>query len=286
MDDNIFARARIVSIESILDRLGAKWSKGRGTKHLYHCPFREDKNPSLYVNTEKGTWVDMANPGDLKGDGIKLVQLTLNLRPFEAAKYIVGDSTAAINETLQKREKQTQRAESTKFSVSDLQHPALLAYMSGRGISEKLAKRLCREIHIGNLFYVGFPSQSGGYELRNKYSKRSLGNKDISVLGTGSKAMIFEGFIDMLSHLQIFRIVPDCKYIVLNSTCNVGRVIEHFNTFGMPQKLELWLDNDKSGREAAALVFDNIYCEIEDKSSVYAPYNDVNEWLTESNKSN
>jgi hypothetical protein len=76
MNDNIFAKARKVGIEEILQRLGAKRAGGRGTRLLYHCPFREDRNPSMYVNTDKGTWRDMANPDEYKGDVIKLVELT------------------------------------------------------------------------------------------------------------------------------------------------------------------------------------------------------------------
>ena len=279
MKDNIFAKARLVSIEDILHRLGAKFSKGRGTRLLYHCPYREDKNPSLYVNADKGTWRDMANPEELNGDGIRLVEITLHLRPYEAAKYIVGDNTSKEIESLPKRERISNEGETINYTVQDLTHPALLEYMNARGITDKLSKRLCKEIHIGKLFFVGFPSQSGGYELRNKFSKRSLGKKDISVLGTGDNAIIFEGFIDLLSHLQAFKYMPNYKYIVLNSVSNVNRVIEHFDLFGTPQTLELWLDNDKGGRDATVAFTEKMSCNIVDKSSVYAPYNDINEWF-------
>lgn len=283
MNENIFAKARVVSIEDILDRLGAKLSKGRGARLLYHCPYREDKNPSLYVNADKGTWRDMANPDELNGDGIRLVEITLNLRPYEAAKYIVGENALTTIENRPKRERTAKESETINYTVQDLTHPALIEYMNARGISGKLAKRLCKEVHIGKYFFVGFPSQSGGYELRNKFSKRSLGKKDISVLGTGDNAIIFEGFIDLLSHLTAFRYMPNYKYIALNSVSNTNRVIEHFEVFGTPRTLELWLDNDKGGRDATEALTEKLSCNIVDKSSVYAPYNDVNEWFTATN---
>lgn len=283
MNDNIFAKARLVSIEDILDRLGAKLSKGRGASLLYHCPYREDKNPSLYVNADKGTWRDMANPEELNGDGIRLVEITLHLRPYEAAKYIIGENTLTTIESRPKRERTAKESETINYTVQELTHPALLEYMNARGIADKLSKRLCKEIHIGKLFFIGFPSQSGGYELRNKFSKRTLGKKDISVLGTGDNAIIFEGFIDLLSHLQAFRYMPNYKYIVLNSVSNTNRVIEHFDVFGTPQTLELWLDNDKGGRDATEAFTEKLSCNIVDKSSVYAPYNDINEWFTATN---
>ena len=280
MNGNIFEKARKVGIEEILQRLGARRAGGRGFRLLYHCPFREDRNPSMYVNTDKGTWVDMANPDEYKGDGIKLVELTLNLRPLEAAKYIVGEGAISSNARPQSyTPRRVQRVDSIEYTVHELEHPALLDYLNSRGIPANLAKRLCKEIHIGRLFFIGFASQNGGYELRNKLGKRSLGNKNISVLGTGDKAIIFEGFIDFLSHLRIYGFIADHKYIVLNSVCNLEKVIEHFNVFGLPQHIQLWLDNDDAGRNAAIFLTEKLQCSIEDMSSVYASYNDVNDWL-------
>ena len=280
MNDNIFEKARKVGIEEILQMLGARRAGGKGSRLLYHCPFREDRNPSMYVNTDKGTWVDMANPDEYKGDGIKLVELTLNLRPLEAAKYIVGEGVISSNARPQSyTHRRVQRVDSIEYTVHELAHPALLDYLNSRGIPANLAKRLCKEIHIGRLFFIGFPSHNGGYELRNKLGKRSLGNKNISVLGTGDKAIIFEGFIDFLSHLRIYGFIADHKYIVLNSVCNLEKVIEHFNVFGLPQHIQLWLDNDDAGRNAAIFLTEKLQCSIEDMSSIYASYNDVNDWL-------
>ena len=75
----MFAKARAVGIEEVLKKLGAKRAGGRIPRLLYHCPFRQDRNPSMYVNTDKGTWKDMANPDEYKGDVIKLVELTHKL---------------------------------------------------------------------------------------------------------------------------------------------------------------------------------------------------------------
>lgn len=280
MNDNIFEKARSVGIEEILRRLGAKRAGGRGARLLYHCPFREDRNPSMYVNTDRGTWTDMAYPDEYKGDGIRLVELTLNLRPLEAARYIVGENAVSSSKRQQNyTPRRVQKADSIEYTVHELEHPALLDYLNSRGIPANLAKKLCKEIHIGRLFYIGFASQNGGYELRNKLGKRSLGNKDISVLGNGDNAIIFEGFIDFLSHLSIYGFLIDYKYIVLNSVCNVEKVIEHFNVFGMSQHVELWLDNDEAGRKATAILTHKLTCIIEDKSSIYAPHNDLNDWF-------
>ena len=87
--------------------------------------------------------------------------------------------------------------------MSDLEHPAL-EYLQSRGIPLSLDRRWCKEIHVGRYFYIGFQSIAGGYELRNKLDERSFGPKNISVLGNGNTVIMFEGFIDFLSHLRIF----------------------------------------------------------------------------------
>jgi DNA primase len=50
----------------------------------------------------------------------------------------------------------------------------------------------------------------------------------------------------------------------------------------MPQRVELWLDNDEAGRNAASLIKKRL-CNIEDMSTVYALHNDVNDWLVATN---
>ena len=47
----------------------------------------------------------------------------------------------------------------------------------------------------------------------------------------------------------------------------------------MPQHVELWLDNDEAGRNATVTLSDKLTCTVEDKASVYAPHNDLNDWL-------
>jgi hypothetical protein len=239
MEENIFTRAKQVGIVDVLDRLGARRAGGRGTRLLYHCPFREDRNPSMYVNTDTGRWVDMANPDDIKGDVINLVSRTLNLSPLEAARYILGESAVNVTRPSYNQARMTSGAKSIQYEVKELEHPALIDYLQSRGIPHTLARRWCKEIHIGRYFYIGFQSVAGGYELRNKLDKRSLGPKNISVLGRGNTVIVFEGFIDFLSHLQIYGYLPDTAYVVMNSVSNAEKVISYLASNGLPQRIEL-----------------------------------------------
>lgn len=278
MEENIFTRAKQVAIVDVLERIGARRAGGHGTRLLYHCPFREDRNPSMYVNTDTGRWVDMANPDDAKGDVINLVARTLNLSALEAAKYIVGESLTDISLPSHNETVRSSSARDIQYEVKELQHPALIEYLQSRGINVSIAKRWCKEIHIGRFFYIGFQSLSGGYELRNRLDKRSIGPKNISVLGTGNTALIFEGFIDLLTHLTIYGLIPDTVYVVMNSVANVEKVISHFRTHGQPSRVELWLDNDEAGEKASITLKEQLSSVVVDMSLTYSRNNDVNEW--------
>lgn len=166
--------------------------------------------------------------------------------------------------------------------MSDLEHPAL-EYLRSRGIPLSLARRWCKEIHVGRYFYIGFQSIAGGYELRNKLDKRSLGPKNISVLGNGNTVIMFEGFIDFLSHLRIYGYLPDTAYVVLNSVANAERVVSYIASNGLPQRVELWLDNDESGEKATSVLKEHLTTTVIDMSPTYGRHADVNDWYLANN---
>ena len=166
--------------------------------------------------------------------------------------------------------------------MSDLEHPAL-EYLQSRGIPLSLDRRCCKEIHVGRYFYIGFQSIAGGYELRNKLDKRSLGPKNISVLGNGNTVIIFEGFIDFLSHLRIYGYLPDTAYAVMNSVSNSEKLVFYFAGSGVPQRVELWLDNDEAGEKTTAAFKESLNTTVIDMSPTYARHDDVNDWCMVNN---
>jgi len=72
------------------------------------------------------------------------------------------------------------------IKIENVQHPALLEYLRSRKVADQ--KHLLKEIHYQiqdkKYFGIGFKNDSGGYEIRNKYSKICLGKKDIRQLKT------------------------------------------------------------------------------------------------------
>lgn len=94
---------------------------------------------------------------------------------------------------------------------------------------------------------------------------------------------MFEGFIDFLSHLQIYGYLPDTAYVVMNSVANAEKVISYFVSNGLPQRVELWLDNDEAGEKTTAVLKESLNTTIIDMSPTYARHSDVNDWYLANN---
>ena len=100
-------------------------------------------------------------------------------------------------------------------------HPALVSYLTGRGIDPAIARTYCREVRytIGGkeYFAVGFRNDAGGWELRSARFKGGSSPKHITTLDNGSDmAMAFEGFIDFLSYLSL----KGTRYRRLTASCS------------------------------------------------------------------
>ena len=133
-----------------------------------------------------------------------------------------------------------------------------------------------------NYFGIGIKNDSGGYEIRNAYSKICLGKKDITSIKNDSKEVkIFEGFFDFLSFKKIENYLEKetSDYIILNSVSMIHKIkkaLENYNN------IELYFDNDDTGTRAVELVKNEIK-NTEDCRVLYSGFKDVNEWLIQNN---
>ena len=173
----------------------------------------------------------------------------------------------------------------TIIEVKDIQHQALLEYLKSRKVENQL--EFLKEIHYRmndkNYFGIGFKNDSGGYEIRNKYSKICLGKKDVSMIKNGSENLkIFEGFFDFLSFKNIEKSLSDEKsdYIILNSVSMISKIKNLLKNY---KKIELYFDNDEAGNRAVETLkkeFEN----VEDDRILYKDFKDLNDWAMSSTK--
>ena len=160
----------------------------------------------------------------------------------------------------------------------------LCDYLEERAIKLPVAKRMVNEYHYSlnsrNYFGIGIDNVKGGVELRNKYFKGTLGPKAISYFkGNNNKILVFEGFMDLLSHFSYSKKEHTSNHIIiLNSTNNTLAAKEQ--VLQLPKNMEvfLFLDRDEAGKRSGQ-IFQNLDRKIFDMSYIYKGYNDYNEML-------
>ena len=154
---------------------------------------------------------------------------------------------------------------------------ALIQYLRERHIYNYHYEFL-KEIHYAidgkEYFALAWQNDSKGYDVRNKYFKGCLLKKDITtILGTNNNFVdIWEGMFDFLTYLQTNE--QKHKVIILNSLVNVDKVLQ---TIGEYENVNLYLDNDQSGKEAV-MRFKAVR-KAQDLSGMYSPFKDMNEWI-------
>ena len=141
------------------------------------------------------------------------------------------------------------------LSDAPLRHPALVGYLSSRGIVPSVAAAFCREVRYevnGRAFFaVGFRNDAGGWELRSERFKGGSSPKHITTLDNRSDTVIaFEGFMDFLAYLSLKH--PERLRIdaaVLNSVVNLPKAVPFISRHPV---IRTFFDNDEAGRKATA----------------------------------
>ena len=259
----------------------------------YHCPWRDDSHPSLSVTPDGRAWYDhgTGEHGSIIDLAMKTLQTT-DLAQVCAAfsSFFPNRSETIIDQRKEKEPSASGGDAFASFNVVPLRSKRLLAYIEGRGIRPDIARAYCQEAHYtfrgidnGFLFALAFPNDKGGYELRNEQFKGSRSPKGITTHLEifGAPVVVFEGFIDMLSFATMEQ-KRKHNYCVLNSVTNAAAAIERLANAPKPwlPKVYLCLDNDDAGRETAERIRAAIGERAEDISGRFAPYNDLNDFLT------
>jgi hypothetical protein len=123
-------------------------------------------------------------------------------------------------------------------------------------------------------FALAFENDSNGYELRSKYFKGCT-KKDITTIpGKGNSLNLFEGFFDYLSALTCFDERSCNTTIVLNSLVNLDKV-----DLTRYDKINLFLDNDKSGIKTATDIIQKHPGAVNRSQQFYRFCKDFNEYL-------
>lgn len=305
------AQAKCIPIVAYLEHQGIEPKKTRmgGREVWFHSPIRDgDANPSFKVDTVKNLWYDhgVAHGGNI----IELVKELCACDVRDALQHLektklyspsLAQPQAGVPRRAPRRDVEAapthQIAEGEKekswafelLSQRPLRHPALLQYLSKRGIDHEVARAYLREIDFkapqsaGNYFALGYPS-GDGFEARNALFKGFVGTgKNISFHDKpgASRLQVFEGFMDFLSYLSKDKPTqPVGAVLVLNTTKFWPRALPYLNDPRF-EEIRLYLDNDTAGDAATRKLFETVddSSKLADMRSYYAGYEDLNAWL-------
>ena len=264
-----------INIRTVLESFNLFPVKENRKTAFYFALDREEKIPSLLVDFVKNKAFDFGTGKSY--DVISIVQQMNQCSVSEALKYLEKFVFSVQNEF--QNEETKQQKEYKILNVLEIQHPALIQYLKFRKVyeQEELVNEVEYELNGKKYFGIGFFNNSGGVEIRNKYSKICLGKKDVTMVeNQSSEICIFEGFFDYLTYKNLEKKENSTSdYLILNSTAMLFKIEEMLKKYA---KISLLLDNDSNG-ELAKSKIQNQYKNVEDCSLIYQKFKDLNEWF-------
>ncbi|MFL9835563.1 toprim domain-containing protein [Chryseobacterium terrae] len=264
-----------IMIRDVLEHYNLFPTKENRKTAFYFALDRDEKTPSLSVDFIKNRAFDFGTGKSY--DVISIVQQINQCSVSDALKYLEKFEFSSSDK------KQNLVADDEMqykiLNIKDIQHFALIDYLESRKVSAQM--HLVKEVHYQmngkKNFGLGFFNDSGGVEIRNKYSKICLGKKDVTLIknqkNTFNEIAVFEGFFDFLTFQNISK-EPHLDFLILNSTSMLFKVEEELKKY---RKISLFLDNDANGKLFNSKIA-NQYNNVEDCSHIYLGYKDLNEW--------
>ncbi len=259
-----------------------------GNKLRYFSPVRNERTPSFFVTPGTNRWIDFG--ANKKGGSIDLVCELSNVDVTSAIHIIEKMRPSNIKVKFDPKMKNSKmRIE----KVREITSISLIKYLEKRSISFSIAFKYLKEVTYfvnGKCYYaLGFKNDLGGWELRNgikserfpKGFKGGILPKTITTIpGIKHDTLnLYEGFFNFLSCIEFFRTNPQYDSIVLNSLVNLHKV--DLNKY---ERINLWLDNDEPGINAANKVITD-HGNAHNLSQMYYPdFNDFNDFIIEENK--
>lgn len=272
-------QAKKIPITHYLHTKGIQPKTVKNGSAWYNSPLRNETKPSFKVDRHNNIWYDFGT-----GTGGNLLDLVTQIEKTGiAGALMILQRPELSNTRFSFSEKQISESNTIEMKhLQPLQNRALVQYLSSRKISQAKAVNYVQEAYYQvngkQYFALAFKNDRNGHELRNKYFKGSTSPKAPTTIKSNAGALnIFEGFIDFLSALEYFNTrKPKFDTIVLNSVTNLDTIL---NTLEDYPQINLYLDNDPTGQQAAETI-KKAHPKVKDFSKIiYPDDNDFNDFI-------
>lgn len=270
-----------IPLEEVLLSLGHLPTKQSEKEAWFLNPFAKENHASFKINKNLNYWY--LHSEGIGGNNVAFMKKYLNASVSEVLLWAENQNFSSFHQQNISNLKEENISKNYEIiKIENVQHPALLEYLKERNVANKT--QFLHEIHYRmndkNYFGIGFKNDSGGYEIRNKYSKICLGKKDISTIRNNLNSVrVFEGFIDFLSFKNLENELKKepSDYLILNSVSMIHNIK---SSLGKYEKVELYLDNDEAGNRAVEIISNEIQ-NAKDCRVLYSDFKDLNEYLNQ-----
>lgn len=284
-------KAKAIPLTDIMAKLGHSQirSEKGGRDVWYKSPFREEADASFHINTVKNIWYDFG-----EASGGTVIDFVMTHESYtsvsEALKFLrkfdTRPSPNLFNQNVITPPPTTAQPNALRIVKNQkIQAKGLLAYLKARHIPEALALHYLREVHYrndgGKTYYaLAMENEKGGFEIRNRYFKGSLGTKGITLIPAGQKlnhsVHVFEGMFDYLACLADNKVMQlEEDVVVLHSLSFISRLQELVKE-RLYTAIYDYLDNDAAGNKQREVINSwTVY--VKDMRYKFSGYKDYNE---------
>jgi hypothetical protein len=275
--------------------------------HMYLATYRGEKNPSLSVFKKGRVWLFKDHTTGEYGTNLDLlVKFNICADWRDAAEYVaqnylnVSISSNGLNThrpSYVQMPKKSEKATGKPYiihSVSSVIGTHAESYILSRGIPVSIATRYLSFVEYSyggsakTLYGIGWPTIKGGWAIRwpKDGLRKGLGKYFLEPAGisfwqkypdhASKTCFVFEGIFDCLSLMAVNGEEQPGDMLVLNSVENASKAVEILSRYEI---VESYLDNDEAGRSATDRLMSWMGGRIVDRSGIFAPFNDYNDYL-------
>ena len=274
-----------ISLEEVLHSLGHLPTKQNEKEAWYLNPFSSESQASFKINKSLNKWYLFSE--GIGGNNTDFMKKYLNATINEVLVWADNQNFSSFHQQNISNQKLENLSKNYEIiEIKNIQHPAILEYLRERKVGNQT--QFLDEIHYRmkdkNYFGIGFKNDSGGYEIRSKYSKICLGRKDVSTIKNRAGSLrIFEGFFDFLSFKSIEKSLEKrpSDYLILNSVSMISKIKNAIENY---ENIELYFDNDEAGNRAVEIIRSENK-NAEDCRVLYSDFKDLNDWMIHKNPS-
>ena len=267
----------------ILKKLNIEAIEKKKEQYWFKAKWRNERTAS--VKCEGNLFYDFGDSNG--GNTIDFIMKHFSIDFVKAVKWLRKESTSfSFDPPKQNSFSELKKKKSYCIdNVQQLQNHILIDYLNTRKLNIEVCKRYLVEVYYTvnekKYFGVGFKTNKGSYEIRNKYAKLALGQKWFTWINNTNKSIIvLESWSDFISLLTLY---PKCEeskdFLVLNSLSMLSKADQVLNVY--PELLFL-LDGDNAGANATEKCLKKwsvIKSSVKDIRYLFDGYKDLNEYL-------